>query len=140
MAETTNALATVSATAENVGQTVCSISPTGNRKEDARIFSALNNPEYRIASFINKKIAVTNVLVEIRELLNEESGEIETAPRVVLIDADGKAYQAVSKGIFNAVKNAYQVFGPAPWEPALEIEVKQVAVGKGSMLTFDVVG
>lgn len=140
MAETTNALATVNATAENVGQTVCSITPTGNRKEDARIFSALNNPEYRIANFINKKIAVTDVLVEIRELLNEESGEIETAPRVVLIDEDGKAYQAVSKGIFNAVKNAYQVFGAAPWDPALEIEIKQVAVGKGSMLTFDVVG
>ena len=140
MAETTNALAMVSATAENVGQTVCSIVPTGNRKEDARIFSALNNPEYRIANFINKTIKVTDVLVEIRELLNEESGEIETAPRVVLIDADGKAYQAVSKGIFNAVKNAYQVFGPAPWNPALEIEIKQVAVGKGSMLTFDVVG
>lgn len=140
MAETTNALAMVSATAENVGKTVCSITPTGNRKEDARIFSALNNPEYRIANFINKKIAVTDVLVEIRELLNEENGEIETAPRVVLIDEDGKAYQAVSKGIFNAVKNAYQVFGAAPWEPALEIEIKQVAVGKGSMLTFDVVG
>lgn len=140
MAETTNALAMVSATAENVGQTVCSIAPTGNRKEDVRIFSALNNPEYRVADFINKKIAVTDVLVEIRELLNEESGEIETAPRVVLIDEDGKAYQAVSKGIFNAVKNAYQVFGAAPWEPALEIEIKQVAVGKGSMLTFDVVG
>ena len=139
MAET-NALATISATADNVGQTVCSIAPTGNRKEDAKIFAALNNPEFRIANYINKRIKVSNVLVEIRELLNEESGEIETAPRVVLIADDGKAYQAVSKGIFNAVKNAYQVFGQAPWEPALEIEIKQVAVGKGSMLTFDVVG
>ena len=139
MAET-NALATLAATTENVGQTVCSIAPTGNRKEDARIFSALNNPEFRLANYINKKIAVTDVLIEIRELVNEESGEIETAPRVVLIDEDGKAYQAVSKGIFNAVKNAYQVFGAAPWNPALEIEVKQVPVGKGSMLTFDVIG
>lgn len=139
MAET-NALATLAATTENVGQTVCSIAPTGNRKEDARIFSALNNPEFRLANYINKKIAVTDVLIEIRELLNEESGEIETAPRVVLIDEDGKAYQAVSKGIFNAVKNAYQVFGAAPWNPALEIEVKQIPLGKGSMLTFDVVG
>ena len=139
MAET-NALATLTATTENVGQTVCSIAPTGNRKEDARIFSALNNPEYRLANFINKKIAVTDVLIEIRELLNEESGEIETAPRVVLIDEDGKAYQAVSKGIFNAVKNAYHVFGAAPWNPALVVEVKQIPVGKGSMLTFDVMG
>lgn len=135
-----NALATIAATNENVGKMVCSIQPTGNRKEDAKIFAALNNPEFRIANFINKTIKVSNVLVEIREILNEETGEIETAPRVVLISEDGKAYQAVSKGIFNAVKNAFEVFGAAPWEPPLEIEVKQIAVGKGSMLTFDVIG
>lgn len=135
-----NALAKVAITSENVGAMVCSIEPSGDRKKDAQIFSALNNPEFRLANFINKRIKVKNVLVEIRDLLNEESGEIETAPRVVLIDEDGKAYQAVSKGIFNAVKNAYSVFGQAPWEPVLEIEVKQVAVGRGSMLTFDVVG
>lgn len=140
MAETTNALATVAAISENVGTMVCSIRPTGNRKEDAKIFAALNNPEYRIANFINKTLKVQNVLVEIREIMNEDTGEIETAPRVVLIAENGKAYQAVSKGIFNAIKNAYEIFGAAPWEPPLEIEIKQIAVGKGSMLTFDVIG
>ncbi len=140
MTQEVNTLATVAANSENVGKMVCSIKPSGNRKEDAKIFAALNNPEYRIANFINKRIKVQNVLVEIREIMNEDTGEIETAPRVVLIADDGKAYQAVSKGIFNAVKNAYEVFGQAPWEPALEIEVKQIAVGKGSMLTFDVIG
>lgn len=140
MAETTNALATVAATQDNIGKMVCSIKPTGNRKEDAKIFAALNNPEFRLANFINKTLKIQNVLVEIREIMNDETGEIETAPRVVLISEDGKAYQAVSKGIFNAVKNAYEVFGQAPWEPPLEIEVKQIAVGKGSMLTFDVLG
>lgn len=135
-----NALATIAATNEYIGKMVCSIQPSGNRKEDAKIFAALNNPEFRIANFINKTIKVANVLVEIREILDEETGEIDTAPRVVLISDDGKAYQAVSKGIFNAVKNAFEVFGSAPWEPPLEIEVKQIAVGKGSMLTFDVIG
>ncbi len=135
-----NALATIAATNEYVGKMVCSIQPTGNRKEDAKIFAALNNPEFRIANFINKRIKVANILVEIREILNEDSGEIETAPRVVLISDEGKAYQAVSKGIFSAVKNAFEVFGAAPWDPPLEIEVKQIALGKGSMLTFDVIG
>lgn len=139
MAET-NALATIGATTDNVGKMVCSIKPSGNRKEDAKIFAALNNPEFRIANFINKRIKVQNILVEIREILDEDTGELETAPRVVLISEDGKAYQAVSKGIFSAVKNAFEVFGAAPWDPPLEIEVKQVPVGKGSMLTFDVVG
>lgn len=140
MADNTNALATVAATQDNIGKMVCSIKPTGNRKEDAKIFAALNNPEFRLANFINKTLKIQNVLVEIREIMNDETGEIETAPRVVLISEDGKAYQAVSKGIFNAVKNAYEVFGQAPWDPPLEIEVKQIAVGKGSMLTFDVLG
>lgn len=134
-----NALATIAVNSESIGKMACSIKPTGNRKEDAKIFAALNNPEFRIANFINKTIKVQNVLVEIREILNDETGEIETAPRVVLISDDGKAYQAVSKGIFNAVKNACEVFGSAPWEPPLEIEIKQIAVGKGSMLTFDVI-
>ena len=140
MADNTNALATVAATQDNIGKMVCSIKPTGNRKEDAKIFMALNNPEFRLANFINKTLKIQNVLVEIREIMNDETGVIETAPRVVLISEDGKAYQAVSKGIFNAVKNAYEVFGQAPWDPPLEIEVKQIAVGKGSMLTFDVLG
>lgn len=135
-----NALAKVAVTSENVGTMVCSIEPSGDRKKDAQIFSALNNPEYRLSNFINKRIKVSNVLVEVRDLLNEETGEIETVPRTVLIDENGKAYQATSKGIFNALKNAYEVFGKAPWEPPLEIEVKQIAVGRGSMLTFDVLG
>ena len=139
MAET-NALATIAPTNENIGKMVCSIQPTGNRKEDAKIFAALNNPEYRIANFINKTLKIANVLVEIREILNEDTGEIETAPRIVLISEDGKAYQAVSKGMFNAVKNAFEVFGPAPWESPLEIEIKQIPVGRGSILTFDVIG
>ena len=140
MAET-NALAKLAPTTDNVGQTFCSIVPTGNRKDDARIFAALNNPEFRVANFINKHIKIANVLVEIREFMDEDTGEIDTAPRVVLIADDGKAYQAVSKGIFGAIKNAYQVFGPAPWDPALEIEIKQIPCGKGSsMLTFDVIG
>lgn len=135
-----NALAKVAITSENAGAMVCSIKPSGDRKKDAQIFSALNNPEYRLANFINKRIKVKNVLVEVRDIMNEETGEIDTVPRTVLIDEEGKAYQATSKGIFTALKNAYEVFGKAPWEPALEIEVKQVAVGRGSMLTFDVIG
>lgn len=122
------------------GASYCSIVPTGDRTNDAKIFAALNNPEYRIADYINKKIAVENFLIEIQEILNDETGEIERAPRVVLIDEKGKAYQSVSVGMLNAVKNAVQVFGMAPWEPALQVEIKQRPTKSGSMLTFDVVG
>lgn len=140
MAVQENALAAFSAVEGNVGKRYCSITPTGDRKKDSRIFSAINNPEYRIADYINKQLSITDVLVEIRELLNEETGTIEVAPRVVLIDSEGHSYQATSKGILNAVQSAFIVYGNAPWDPALEIVIKQRPVKSGSMLTFDVVG
>lgn len=135
-----NELAIMAVNDNNIGMSYCSIKPTGNRADDARIFAALNNPTNNIADFINKRLSIVNVLVEVREILNEDTGEVEAAPRVVLIDEKGESYQAVSKGIFSAVQNAYTVFGEAPWNPPLQIEVKQKPVKRGSMLTFNVVG
>lgn len=125
--------------AQGVGASFCSINADPNdRKAASKVFNALNNPDHRVADFINKKIAVKDVLVEISEVVNESTGEIETAPRVVLIDDKGEAYQSVSVGMFGAVKNAIKVFGQPTWEPPLDVIIKQKPVGKGSMLTFDI--
>ena len=125
--------------AQDAGTTFCSIPfDATDRKTQAQVFKALNNPTHRVADFINKTIQVENVLVESADIINEETGEISRVPRVVLIAADGTSYQAVSLGMFNAVKNAFRCFGAAPWKPALEFAIKQVSVKNGSMLTADV--
>lgn len=116
----------------------CSIKG-GDRKTKAKLYNASNNPDHKVGDFINKTIKVKDVLVEVIELANEETGELEAAPRVVLIDDKGKAYQAVSAGIYNAVRKAINIFGEPTWEEPLEVIIKQVSVKNGSMLTFDVV-
>lgn len=118
--------------------TYCSIQG-GDRKTLAKIYNAMNNPSHKVSDYINKTIMVKDVFVELIEMSNEETGEFENVPRVVLIDETGEAYQAVSTGIFNAVKNAIQVFGAPTWDDPLPCEVKQVQVKNGSMLTFEVV-
>lgn len=124
---------------QDAGTTYCSIEVNpSDRKTAARVFDALNNPTHQVADFINKSIPVTNVLLEVAEIMNEDTGEISRAPRVVLIDAEGNSYQAVSIGMFNAVKNAFRCFGAAPWEPALIFDIKQKPVKNGSMLTANV--
>ena len=123
-----NAMMTLDVSAELSEQstsTYCSIKG-GDRKTKAQLYNASNN------------IKVKDVLVEAIELVNEETGEMERAPRVVLIDDKGKAYQAVSMGIFNAVKKAIQIFGEPTWDEPIEFTVKQVTVKNGSMLTLDV--
>lgn len=126
---------------EGVGAGYCSIENDGkDRKKAAQVYNALNNPEFRVADYINKDIAVTDVLIEISEIINEETGEVDTVPRVVLIDEDGKAYQAVSVGMFNCIKNAIKVFGEPTWDPALVFTIKQRSVKNGSMLTAEIKG
>ena len=115
----------------------CSIQG-GTHESKVAVFNASNNPDHKVGDYINKVIVVKDVLAELIEVTNGETGEIEVTPRVVLIDMDGKSYQAVSKGIFNALKKAIAIFGAPTWDEGLPCLIKQVSVGKGSMLTFDV--
>ena len=137
----TQALATIdlqNELSEKSTTTFCSVQG-GDRKAKALVYNAMNNPTHRIGDCINKKLKIRDVLAELIELENEETGEMQTVPRVVLIDDKGESYQAVSTGIFNAVKKAIAVFGAPTWDDPLEIEVKQISLGKNQMLTFDVV-
>ena len=72
--------------------------------EKANLFNAINNPEKRLADCINMKINAKDLYIEVVNCTNEESGEITACPRIVIIDDKGVAYQAVSLGIYSALK------------------------------------
>lgn len=123
-------------------QSVCSIQVT-DRESAAKVYNAMNNPSHRIGDMVGKTIEVKDLFIEIIELENEQSGELEQAPRIVLIDTKGEAYQAVSKGVFNSLKNLMSIpyIGSPTWEPALKLKVENVNLGKGrTMLTLNMVG
>ena len=123
----------------DAGATYCSIENDGSREAQSKFYNAMNNPENRVSDFINKTIAVQDVLIEMRDIVNDETGELSRVPRVVLIDEKGAGYQATSVGIYNAVRNAFIAFGPAPWNPPLNFTIKQRTIKNGySMLTADI--
>lgn len=125
---------------EQPGTMLCSIQPEPGNKEQSRIvFNAMNNPTHNLRDFVNKKIVIENVLIEVSDIMDDDTGEIDRVPRTVLISPDGTSYRATSKGVFNSVKNAYVAFGPAPWKGGIEFEVKQISVGRGQMLTLEMV-
>lgn len=102
------------------------------------LFNAMNNPEHRLADYINNVINVKDVFCEIVDCVNKETGEINQAPRIVLIDDMGEGYACVSLGIFSAVKKLMQVFGNPTWETPLPVKVVQVTKGTNKMLTLQV--
>ena len=105
----------------------------------ALVFKAMNNPSNRIADFIGKTIKIKDIFVESVDIENEETGEIDTVPRIVIFDDNNQTYEAVSRGLFNALQKLISVFGLPTYDEPIAVEIKQKAVKKGSMLTFDIV-
>lgn len=106
--------------------------------EQMILFNAMNNPEHRLADYINNIINVKDIFCEIVDCTNKETGEVNQAPRIVLIDDMGVGYACVSLGIFSAVKKLMQVFGNPTWETPLPVKVVQVTKGTNKMLTLQV--
>lgn len=117
--------------------TFCSMTAE-TRKDKALLFKAMNNPEKRLGDCINMTINAKDLFCEVVRCINNDSGEISTCPRIVIIDDKGVAYQAVSIGVYNAVKKLINVFGLPTWKEPLPITVKQITKGDRKILTFDV--
>lgn len=107
-------------------------------EEKASLFKAMNNPDFRVSDCINKTIMAKDVYCETVQCVNRNTGEVTHAPRIVIIDMEGKGYQCVSIGMLGALKKVFQVFGMPTWEQGLPLEIKQIKKGDRSLLTFDV--
>ena len=107
-------------------------------EEKAQLFNAINNPEKRLADCINMTIKAKDLFVEVVNCTNEETGEVTACPRIVIIDDKGVAYQAVSLGIYSALKKVIQIFGTPTWAKPIALEVKQVTKGTRKMLTLNI--
>lgn len=107
-------------------------------EEKASLFNAINNPEKRLADCINMTIKAKDLYIEVVNCTNEETGEITACPRIVIIDDKGVSYQAVSLGIYSALKKVIQIFGTPTWEKPIKLEVKQVTKGTRKMLTLNI--
>ena len=102
-------------------------------KDEDRVtlYNACSNPS-PIADMINKQIKLLHIFIEVIQVVSEQSGEPVYVPRVVLIDQAGKGYQAVSIGMYNAVKRLIATFGdPSTWKKPHTVEIQNVSLKNG---------
>lgn len=102
-----------------------------DKKAKARLFNACSSPK-KLSDCINIPIEMIHFFVEIIQCANKESGELVNVPRVVIIDKKGQGYQAVSVGIYNAVKRIVAMFGhPSTWAEPVTVITQNVDLGGG---------
>lgn len=109
------------------------------KEEKIALYNATSNPEARLGEMIGEEINVVHLIFEMITVKNDEGFEDE-APRIILIDDDGKSYTAVSWGIYNSLKNVFRYIGNPPFNPPLKIKVTQVIKGTKRTLQLRVIG
>ena len=114
----------------------CSFAPStdAGRRE---LYNAMNNADVQLADHIGQTIVMRDIIIEPVEMTDENSGEIKTCPRCIIIDVDGNSYTSISVGIYNALRRLCTVFGMPTWANGLPVIVRQITRGARRLFTLD---
>ena len=118
----------------NPGETrmYCSLPADGSMASKARIFNAVNSPDKKISECIGETLLLKDIVAHNILLTDDDTGEVIEAVRMVLVDADGTSYEAVSGGLANAVQRILGIFGqPNTWEAPIPVKVIQKGTRNG---------
>lgn len=119
----------------------CSIQNDGSMESKAAIFNTVNSPDEKLSERIGEVIALRNIVAHPITLLDENTGEMIEALRVVLVDDKGISYEAVSNGVANAISRILQIFGqPATWTAPVKVKAiqKQTRNGNNKVTTLKI--
>lgn len=119
-------------------------------KGNLSFFSSIqgNNFESKIATLeamsnsvpikenLRKTINVQNIILQTVSMADRRTGEVRDQPRIILIDADGTAYHAISAGLYTSIKNMLGVAGhPATWNAPIAIHIVEEKGREGDYYT-----
>ena len=119
----------------------CSIKDDGSMASKAAIFNTVNSPDRKLSEYIGEVISLRNIVAHPIALLDENTGEMIEALRVVLVDDKGVSYEAVSNGVANAVSRILQIFGqPDTWAEPVKVKAvqKQTRNGNNKVTTLKI--
>jgi hypothetical protein len=104
--------------------------------ERVAMLKAVNGSQ-PLADNLNTPIPVKDIVCQQVQIENEATGVINDAIRTTLIDGDGNAYHATSKGIFTQVKNMINILGnPNTWDEPVTVTATKEGTGARKFLTL----
>jgi hypothetical protein len=102
-------------------------------QEKAQIIASMNNPTYKLGDVVGKRVILAkDILAHKVQLVDETTGEVTEADRIVIIAPNGETVAGVSVGLKSCINNIMNVFGLPTWEEGLPLFVEQVNTRKGN--------
>lgn len=85
---------------------------------------------------VGKEIAFKWWFVQAVDIESEESGEIKTTPRTVLVTADYTAYTFASHGVYQSLRTILQFYGTGDLDKPVKVRISQKNTRKGQRVLF----
>lgn len=88
-----------------------------------------------------KTLNLRDIIVQVADMTDEDTGEVTQAPRVILIDTEGVSYHATSNVILKDVRAIMGILGkPSTWpEGGVPVKMVEGQSGKNRYYTLNVV-
>lgn len=103
--------------------------------EKKELFNALESCDVLLNDCVGEEIAIKDVYVEEKKVIDDETGEVKTKFRTILFDEDGKTYATGSYGIYNVFKKIFTIYGlPTSWDKPLKVKVAKRPIKDGKQL------
>lgn len=82
----------------------------------------------------DEPLEVQHIVAHRIELVDEKTGEVDEADRIILITPNGDMYACVSKGVRKSVQLLMMAYGMPPWEPPVRVRMNETQTRKGRRL------
>ena len=86
------------------GNFFCSIQNDGTRTSQVKVYNAINSKGEALDDHKGEVLEIVDVAAHPVTLVDENTGEVVDALRVVMIDKNGQNYDAVSQGIASSLQ------------------------------------
>lgn len=109
------------------GAIFSTIKQDGSRATAIKQYNAISDAENSLSDFTNTEIVVEHMVAHPIELLDEVTGELIQAMRVVLLTPEGVGYHSVSTGVVSSLQRIIGIVGQGPWtaEPLTVVPVEK---------------
>ena len=109
----------------------CSMVATTD-EEKKKLFNTLESCDVLLNDCVGNEIAIKDIYIEERNVIDEGTGELRTKYRTIIFDENGQTYATGAYGIYNVLKKIVQIYGtPDLWQEALKVKVAKKPIGNG---------
>lgn len=109
----------------------CSMVATTD-EEKKKLFNTLESCDVLLNDCVGNEIAIKDIYVEEKNVVDEETGELRIKYRTIIFDENGQTYATGAYGIYNVLKKIVQIYGtPDLWQEPLKVKVAKKPIGNG---------